>query len=328
MLHCTHQTLNIYFFFFNDTATTEIYTLSLHDALPISRATARRISLVTRHHPRRTRPTSNRLTAPPSEKNGSRPSRKTAVSGSGATPWRPFWRTGLASLTPSTMKTPASLTGKWSWYGSRSSPRFAGSAIVAGTRCCEPKTRKRSRSDNSSTSRLPARKPACGAFSGLIQLTDPLVSAARMSPAQGFTQARQDQHLAITNSTRPRLADNRLDDRRGMLFLDEDGQLDLGKEGRVVLTSQVLTQPVLLPPVSHRFADRSPENLHGLKRGEDRLGAERLHEGDDLDRPPRSRRPLPGSRTALGLAFPGIRHGSARSPRPVSTGAAGHLILR
>src|SRR5258707_3705029 len=28
----------LYFFFFNDTATTEIYTLSLHDALPISRA--------------------------------------------------------------------------------------------------------------------------------------------------------------------------------------------------------------------------------------------------------------------------------------------------
>src|SRR5256885_12258333 len=28
------------FFFFNDTATTEIYTLSLHDALPISRVTA------------------------------------------------------------------------------------------------------------------------------------------------------------------------------------------------------------------------------------------------------------------------------------------------
>src|SRR6266581_9498757 len=27
-------------FFFNDTATTEIYTLSLHDALPISRTTA------------------------------------------------------------------------------------------------------------------------------------------------------------------------------------------------------------------------------------------------------------------------------------------------
>src|SRR2546430_16748483 len=30
-------TLNFSFFFFNDTATTEIYTLSLHDALPISR---------------------------------------------------------------------------------------------------------------------------------------------------------------------------------------------------------------------------------------------------------------------------------------------------
>src|SRR3712207_6950970 len=30
----------MYFFFFNDTATTEIYTLSLHDALPIWRASA------------------------------------------------------------------------------------------------------------------------------------------------------------------------------------------------------------------------------------------------------------------------------------------------
>src|SRR6266496_5595926 len=29
------------FFFFNDTATTEIYTLSLHDALPICRSCAR-----------------------------------------------------------------------------------------------------------------------------------------------------------------------------------------------------------------------------------------------------------------------------------------------
>src|SRR2546430_5002604 len=31
----------IFFFFFNDTATTEIYTLSLHDALPISGRDAR-----------------------------------------------------------------------------------------------------------------------------------------------------------------------------------------------------------------------------------------------------------------------------------------------
>src|SRR2546429_5309104 len=28
--------MNLFIFFFNDTATTEIYTLSLHDALPIS----------------------------------------------------------------------------------------------------------------------------------------------------------------------------------------------------------------------------------------------------------------------------------------------------
>src|SRR5437764_7672591 len=34
-----------FFFFFNDTATTEIYTLSLHDALPISGRKARRLAL-------------------------------------------------------------------------------------------------------------------------------------------------------------------------------------------------------------------------------------------------------------------------------------------
>src|SRR2546423_6555911 len=32
IMHCPHV---FFFFFFNDTATTEIYTLSLHDALPI-----------------------------------------------------------------------------------------------------------------------------------------------------------------------------------------------------------------------------------------------------------------------------------------------------
>ena len=31
----TSSSLSVYFFFFNETATTEIYTLSLHDALPI-----------------------------------------------------------------------------------------------------------------------------------------------------------------------------------------------------------------------------------------------------------------------------------------------------
>src|SRR2546428_14188380 len=36
LLSClTRRTLFSVFFFFNDTATTEIYTLSLHDALPI-----------------------------------------------------------------------------------------------------------------------------------------------------------------------------------------------------------------------------------------------------------------------------------------------------
>src|SRR5256886_17384683 len=35
MISTTCQAPRIFFFFFNDTATTEIYTLSLHDALPI-----------------------------------------------------------------------------------------------------------------------------------------------------------------------------------------------------------------------------------------------------------------------------------------------------
>src|SRR2546430_17143276 len=36
--YCIYRlfTMTLFFFFFNDTATTEIYTLSLHDALPIS----------------------------------------------------------------------------------------------------------------------------------------------------------------------------------------------------------------------------------------------------------------------------------------------------
>src|SRR2546429_9882093 len=35
-LCCKDELSVLFFFFFNDTATTEIYTLSLHDALPIS----------------------------------------------------------------------------------------------------------------------------------------------------------------------------------------------------------------------------------------------------------------------------------------------------
>src|SRR2546422_9403730 len=36
VLFLIHSSTSSLFFFFNDTATTEIYTLSLHDALPIS----------------------------------------------------------------------------------------------------------------------------------------------------------------------------------------------------------------------------------------------------------------------------------------------------
>jgi len=34
-VHLLEADVQLMFFFFNDTATTEIYTLSLHDALPI-----------------------------------------------------------------------------------------------------------------------------------------------------------------------------------------------------------------------------------------------------------------------------------------------------
>src|SRR2546430_2516736 len=41
LLYSSIPVSDLFFFFFNDTATTEIYTLSLHDALPISRAVFR-----------------------------------------------------------------------------------------------------------------------------------------------------------------------------------------------------------------------------------------------------------------------------------------------
>src|SRR5256885_14753956 len=52
-----HHALVYPFFFFNDTATTEIYTLSLHDALPISRHSPRR-----RIQPQRFRDEVSRIT--------------------------------------------------------------------------------------------------------------------------------------------------------------------------------------------------------------------------------------------------------------------------
>src|SRR5258707_9785458 len=45
--------LSILFFFFNDTATTEIYTLSLHDALPISTWRRRLAPVLHLHQTRR-----------------------------------------------------------------------------------------------------------------------------------------------------------------------------------------------------------------------------------------------------------------------------------
>src|SRR6266480_6118710 len=53
--------VNIVFFFFNDTATTEIYTLSLHDALPIWSSD---IAEHSRCHPGRPRPNGASHAAP------------------------------------------------------------------------------------------------------------------------------------------------------------------------------------------------------------------------------------------------------------------------
>src|SRR2546425_3537148 len=49
MIHTFFFQLFCSFFFFNDTATTEIYTLSLHDALPICRSRAVRPASTPRH---------------------------------------------------------------------------------------------------------------------------------------------------------------------------------------------------------------------------------------------------------------------------------------
>src|SRR3989449_10755795 len=52
---CGRVSQLLVFFFFNDTATTEIYTLSLHDALPICRAVEHRLDDPTRETARRDR---------------------------------------------------------------------------------------------------------------------------------------------------------------------------------------------------------------------------------------------------------------------------------
>src|SRR2546425_6894779 len=45
-VRCFVSLVCIFFFFFNDTATTEIYTLSLHDALPIFEFVAQALQLI------------------------------------------------------------------------------------------------------------------------------------------------------------------------------------------------------------------------------------------------------------------------------------------
>src|SRR3712207_7993542 len=65
----------MFFFFFNDTATTEIYTLSLHDALPISRSPRWSWSRPTTSRRRRCRTGSRRSSRPPPARPTSRSAR-------------------------------------------------------------------------------------------------------------------------------------------------------------------------------------------------------------------------------------------------------------
>src|SRR2546430_11766598 len=60
--------LRVTFFFFNDTATTEIYTLSLHDALPISPWTSARSRATSGCSPRARVPDSPRSFCPRSSR--------------------------------------------------------------------------------------------------------------------------------------------------------------------------------------------------------------------------------------------------------------------
>src|SRR2546427_3771491 len=63
--------LTSFFFFFNDTATTEIYTLSLHDALPIwSAASAARPGTTRVAHRWRQSGTASSASSPPSARAG------------------------------------------------------------------------------------------------------------------------------------------------------------------------------------------------------------------------------------------------------------------
>src|SRR2546426_3060203 len=91
-----------WFFFFNDTATTEIYTLSLHDALPIwrpscTRAPSRRSAAATGPATAKSCPSWARCCAscrPPSE--AASPSRHRRPGGRAALIWR--WLSGVGSM--------------------------------------------------------------------------------------------------------------------------------------------------------------------------------------------------------------------------------------
>src|SRR3712207_8765955 len=64
----------LFFFFFNDTATTEIYTLSLHDALPIS-SSCSTMTLTTGSVPlglSRMRPSAPNLSSAPADRKSTR----------------------------------------------------------------------------------------------------------------------------------------------------------------------------------------------------------------------------------------------------------------
>ena len=101
-------------------------------------------------------------------------------------------------------------------------------------------------------------------------------------PAQVLAETGQHQNLAVADPPGARLADDRLDGGRRVLLGDEDRQLHLGHERRVVLAAQVLMQPVFLPPVPHRLANVPPRMSNGLERGQHRLGPERFDQSDDL----------------------------------------------
>src|SRR3712207_8207106 len=77
--------MSLYFFFFNDTATTEIYTLSLHDALPISAVSVTaRPSGATSPPPR----AGATWTSPAGARSTSTTARPSSRSSSGTSGWR------------------------------------------------------------------------------------------------------------------------------------------------------------------------------------------------------------------------------------------------